>query len=392
MKRIHLSKESYRLVGCALAFSLLGFISGRGVPGAATVEMPAPDTMRPSIKHAFGKSTENKDSRSNATVGFEESWKKISSQPPGDRREKTLAELLRERAVHDPTGALALAGQETNLRIRKGLVSAALCGWATVDPGGASSWAAEHLTEDERKRALQEIIESGMVCRDLTVRAIGELCEKDPTLGFDTGHALIESLGRNGDYEMAVKFAGTGTGDNKNYWLSTAFLAWAQYLPEDAVAGLAKISDPAASNEALHGLIYGWASNEPAALVKFASTLPPGDVRKTAMNEGLQHWINADPAAASAWMDNNDPTADLDSGVAAAATNPHLIAEDPNAAIQRATRISDPKQRAQALADIISQWSKHDPEAAKRYAASSQDLHPDRIVRLMSEIEAANPR
>ena len=388
MKKIHFPKEAYRLAGCALAFSLLGFISGRSTHGKPNDGMLSQDLVRrnSSIKHGTGRSTVDKGV---ADMNFEKSWRNTSSLPPGDRREKTLEELLREQAVHDPAGALDLAKQEKNLRIRKGLVSAALCGWATVDPGGASTWAAEHLTEDDRKRTLQSIIESGMVCRDLTVRAISELCRKDPALGFDTGHSLIESLGKNGDYEMAVEFAGTGTGDNRNYWLSTAFLAWAQYLPEDAVAGLAKIDDPAASNEALHGLIYGWATNEPAALVKFASALPPGDVRKTAMNEGFQHWINSDPAAASAWMDSNDPAADLDSGVAAMATNPRLIAEDPHAAAEQATRISDPKQRAQALADIISQWSKNDPEAAKRYALSSQDLHPDRISRLMSEINAA---
>lgn len=389
-----LTKDSSRLAGYAVAFSMLGFISGRITHDQSGDETPSRKQphLDTQARHGTPRSTENKATRAASLAEHDGSWEKISAQPPGSRREKKLTDLLREQAVHDPAGALALAAQEPNLRIRKTLVAAALCGWATVDPGGSAGWAAQHLTEDERKRALQGIIESGMACRDLTVQVIGELCEKDPTLGFDTGHSLIESLGRNGDYEMAVKFATTGTGDNRNYWLSTAFLAWAQYEPENAVAGLAKINDPTASNEALHGLIYGWATNEPAALVKFASTLPPGDVRKTAMNEGLQHWVISDPDAASSWMDQNDPAADLDGGVAAMATSPRLIAENPTAAIDRAASISDPKQRAQAITDVITQWSKTDPVAAKRYALSSQDLHPDKISRLMSEIEAAAAR
>ena len=371
-------------LGAALFLSI-GFISGRmsaAPPEQAVASRETTATRRSPVTR---EENHNRDS-------FEKRWRILSVKPAGAVREKAMADLLRERAVHDPEGALALANAETNLRIRRALVTATLCGWATVDPAASSSWAAENLADEERKSALEGIIESGMACRDETLRAIGELCKKDPVLAFDAGHAMIESLGRNGDFDLAVKFATEGTGDNRNYWMSSAFLSWAQYRPEEAVAALGKITDPSASNEALHGLVYGWASNEPAALVKFAQQLPPGDVRKTAMNEGLQHWVNSDPAAASAWLDSRDPGEDLDGGAAKLATNSQLVASDPDAALGRANGIFDPQQRVQALTDIIFQWSKQDPGAAKRYAENSPDFQPEGLSKLLSEIDAAATR
>ena len=378
---------------CLLA---TGFLVGRlSRPSVASGAAPGAFARPPAIPAALAG---REDVRATVAEKVEETapkatwdkrWKDLLAQPAGAAREKAMAEALRELAVTDPDRALALAKQETNFRVQQALLGAALGGWATVDPKGPMSWAVEHLFDAERRSAVESIIAAGSsVRRDETIQAINALCEKDPAMSDDYGRMLIASLSGNSDFEAAMNFATASTTAHRDYWLGAALYSWSQYRPQEAAQALKKITDPAAYNEAVHGLILGWSSNDPSSLVKFAEQLPAGPARSEAYNQALQNWVVHDPVAASAWLDAHESRPELDSGAVKLATSPFLVENNLETALSWATSVSDPQQRTIALVDVIQQWARRDPVAARRYAESlpDTDLMPDYRTMLMKDL------
>lgn len=349
----------------------LGSVSGREKPAQKVEEEATEAAAKPS---------------------WEKRWKDLLAQAPSAAREKAMAEALRELATTDPDRALGLARQETNFRVRQDLLGAALSGWATVDPSGPMGWAVANLFDAERRAAVESIIKAGSVAkRDDTIQAINALCAEDPGTADDYGRMLIASLADNSDFQAAMDFATASTTVHRDYWLSAAFYSWSQYRPQEAAEALKKVTEPAARNEAIHGLILGWSSNDPSSLVKFAEQLPPGPARAEAYNQALQNWVTHDPVAASAWLDARESATELDSGAVKLATSPFLVENNLETALSWATSVTDREQRSIAFVDIIQQWAQRDPAAARRYAEAlpDNDLRQDYRAMLMKDLSGA---
>ena len=319
-------------------------------------------------------------------------WAEISGQAPGAARERALAGYLRLLAATDPQGALALAGQEPNFRVRKALVVESLKGWAERDPAASLAWAANNLFESNRHDAIEAVIEAGMARPDAAVAAVGAVCAtSDGATAADYGAMLVSALARHGDFETALGFAASSSPEaGRDHLVATALYSWAQYDPAAASLAISRFTDPATRNEALHGLILGWGSNDPASLLKYAGTLPSGQVRAQAFGEALEQWVANDPAAASAWLEARDPDPELDRGVVKLATTPFLVARDVHAALDWARGVSDPEQRSMAIVDIIRQWSAKEPAAALAYLDAVPDLAPTYKQQLLDYLAASS--
>lgn len=393
------TRKKTALAGGAVLLLATGFMVGRFSAPAGAGSSPVPEGFVPpasmipisgSPKHEQELAKETTEIA--AKPSWDRRWKDLLAQPPGGAREKAMAEALRELALTDPDQALGLAKQETNFRVRQDLLCAALGGWATVNPGGPMDWAVANLFDAERRGAIESIIKAGTaVKRDEMIQATNTLCEKDAGMADDYGRMLIAALAENSDFEAAMNFAATSTTEHRDYWLGAAMYSWSQYRPQEAAEALKKVSSPAAYNEAAHGLILGWGSNDPPSLVKFAEQLPPGRIRAEAYNQALQYWVTHDPVAASAWLDSRESAKELDSGMVKLATSPFLVDNNVETALSWATSVSDPEQRSIAFVDIIQQWSQRDPEAARRYAESlpDKDLRQDYRSELMKNLSGA---
>ncbi len=198
----------------------------------------------------------------------------------------------------------------------------------------------------------------------------------------------LVALAREADFPAALDFAAAERGPNRDHWIGAALYSWSQYRPEEAAAALAAFTDPAARNEGLHGLILGWSADDPAAFLKYAETLPPGAVRSTAYDQALQNWVANDPVGASAWLDAQESAPELDTGAARLATSPFLVEHQIETALGWAHSVVDPEQRSIALIDIVQQWARRDPVAARAYAVSLSGLQPAYREQLMQELGA----
>lgn len=307
----------------------------------------------------------------------EDRWRELHSQPGTVARNAALAALLEKLAATDPGQAMKLAQGETNLKLRDALVQASLRGWARLSPTNAADWALALADPGAREAALSSVFAGTLAVNpDAAVRLCSLVCSKDPGNAAGYGSRLIDELCAAGDFDMAAQLAVQGDGaTQRSIWMAEAWSKWAELQPDQAAAAAVAIPDTDAKNEALHGMVGGWAATDPAGLARFLSQLPPGGDRGLMVGQALQSWVQQDPAAAANWI--NDQTAalgsDLDQGVESVAT---LNILKPDLAVNWAESIDNNRLRSEALTDILRNWVQTDFTAARNYFETTRDLQP----------------
>lgn len=315
----------------------------------------------------------------NALSGWDEKqWQLLRLQSGTRARNAALAAMLEKLAALDPDRAMALAKAEVNLKLRDSLVQAALHGWARLSPANAANWALALTDPSAREAALTSVFAGALaVDPEAAVRVCSLVCQQDPGGAAGYGSRLIDALSEAGNFAAAAQLAGQGDGatTQRAIWMAEAYSKWAELQPDQAAAAAAAITDPDARNEALHGVVGGWAASDPAGLAQFLSQQPSGGDRGLMLGQALQSWVGQDPAAAANWINDNTATfgPDLDQGVESVAT---LNTIKPDLAVNWAESIDDETLRSTALTDILRNWVQTDFSAAQAYFNTTQDLQP----------------
>ena len=368
-------------LGIALGGVAIGFLIGRGsvtddADGGAHAKTLAQSRLSAPASPIESAPFADQRLAAASTNEVYERWQRLQHRPMTPEAEDDLCAYLRELGASNSSTALKLAAEATTPRLRELCRNAALHGWATRVPRAAAEWALAHVRSQERRAAV-EAIAAGAVAHPEAMPTFQHLIASDPQLASDHGNALVGAFARAGQFKPATEFAAAGASPFRAAWLANAYHAWAVCQPEEALATIDNISDPAVRREALGGLFAGWGSCDPARLVAYAQTLPVGELRLNALREGLTQWVYRDSAAASDWMDKFDPSPDLDAGAAAIAIMPALVENKPDVAASWAESISDPELRAHTLLDLIRLWAEHDAVGAYKYADTSPALRPE---------------
>jgi hypothetical protein len=321
-----------------------------------------------------------------AATAWKTEWEKATQQPSSTQRENDLATLIERLAGTDAPAAIALAYAEPNLKVRSVLIGAALRGWGRVAPNEAIAWTAKHLDEQGRRDTHEALVAGLATSSQPPDQLLTLLCRTSPELASDYAVALLGELARASRFPEALKAALTASPEQLDHWVGTAFRHWAEYQPEEALKALDTVTDPSARTTAMQNLATGWAAGSPAAMAKYAEQLPPGEWRLTILREALQSWVKADTAAAIKWIEQYDPEPALDTGTAAIATIPSLIAVKPDVAASWAESIIDRDLRESTLGDVIRQWAQRDAAAARKYALNSKAIDDDARVRLLDSL------
>jgi hypothetical protein len=197
---------------------------------------------------------------------------------------------------------------------------------------------------------------------------------QNPEEALGYGSSLIDALCAGGDFDKAAQMAAGGDGATQSPWMSEAYSKWAEFQPEQAGNAAEAIADPTLRSEALHGIVGGWSQADPAGLVNFVMQLPSGTDRDALISQSLETWAREDPAAASEWIGNRGPEADLDQSEAAIAT---IDSISPQVAVGWAESVVDPTLRSQTLASVLRNWLTVDLGGAENYFNSTQNLLPN---------------
>ena len=373
-------------VAGALLFAAAGFLAGRlsvrhagagpDSPAADAAVDPATTPDKSSAAAAARAGGETPANPAKSSAGWDErQWSRLLAQPGNPARNAALAALLENLAAVDPDRAMALARAEGNLKLRDSLTQASLRGWARLSPTNAAAWAFARPDANARETALSSVF-AGLVAADPNQAvSLGKmLIQQHPDEAISCGSRLIDTLCAAGNFEAAAQLAGGGNKEQRSFWEAGAYAKWAEFQPEQAAAAAAALTDPELRNEALHGIVGGWAEADPVALVQFVTKLPPETDRSSILSQALQYWVKHDAEAASQWINGHEAGPEMDEGVAAVAT---MESVKPDVAIGWADSITNPTLRSETLATVIRGWMTADLPAARQYFENTTDLLPE---------------
>ena len=317
-------------------------------------------------------------------------WQQLISQPGTAARNAALAALLEALATTDPQRAIALAQAEGNLNLREELLHAALRGWGRTGAGDAAAWALSLGDPSERSAAMAAVFAGAVATNpDEAMRVGRDICRDNPGEAVVTGSLLIDAFCDNGNFAAAVQLAADGEGTaQRSIWMAEAYSRWATLQPQQAAEAASVITDPALRNEALHGVVGGWAGSDPAGLTQFLTQLPAGGDRASMLGQALQSWARLDPEAAANWINTREASPDYDEGVAAVAGSSFVKTD---VALGWAESIGDATLRSETLANVLHNWVLEDLPAAKQYFDTTKDLLPEdrqQISEIIASAEA----
>lgn len=134
------------------------------------------------------------------------------------------------------------------------------------------------------------------------------VCDEDPAYALEYGHALLNALGKNGDYAAALSFvlaedAVDGwLGENGQKWLTALFTRWSQAAPAQAMQVAQASIGANYRGDALQVVAAVWAKADPATAANSIGQLPASPDRQRALAIALREWAEIEPSAAAAWM------------------------------------------------------------------------------------------
>lgn len=303
---------------------------------------------------------------------WDEAWHRATTELRTPKSERDLAQMLTELAKQDPQRALSFVFAETNLTLRAKLRSAALRGWAETDALSAANWASA-LPKPDQDPALHDVFSTAASQPDRLIGLVSDLCGRDPSQTRTYGQALVSALSDVGAYDAAAQFALNHPALHVEL-LGPTYYEWAQHQPEQALASVNAITDPAARDEAFRGMIQGWSAANPSAVVGYVVNMAPGKERAQVLAEALPRWVAEDPSSASNWIGKAGASADFDDGRVAIATSIDLLAKNPRASADWAATIVDPDLRATTLQAVVQQWIQSDPASAGRFIQTEPKL------------------
>lgn len=295
-----------RMVLITLPLCVICFCAGRlsvrsdhksTAPGMPSASLPLVSDHQPSSAPAVEQIHPAAVKTAARTNHWDEAqWQQLISQPGTVARNKIMAALLEALATTDPQRALTLAQAEKNLLLRDSLLHASLRGWGSAATEDAVDWTLAHTDGSDRSAAVAAVFSGAMANPDEALRVAQKICANDPAGAAGYGNSIINAFCDAGDFSAAIQFvAGADSEVNRSIWTAEAYLSWAALQPEQAAQAAAALTDPAARDEALHGIIGGWAQADPAALTQFLAGLPSGGDRGSMLGQALQSWARLGP-------------------------------------------------------------------------------------------------
>lgn len=311
----------------------------------------------------------------------------LAGAPPSATRDGDRQLVLELWARRQPAEALAHADAERDPRVRSLLLASAVAGAMAAQPSETLARAA-HDSRDEVVQAALECLGSMESARAMAL--LGGLGEASPVFRQRAHWAVLENVVSSGDYERARELVRTVSEPALQQRLTASLAdAWGRADPRRAAEwAAAPWADESGQAQTLANIGATWAAREPQAATEFAARLTPGASRERMLTETVLQWATADLVGASNWINRLDASPENDPAVAAIATDPRLMNNNPTVAASWAESIASPERRLGALRAILQTWQQRDPVSAGRYLAETPTLKAEERAALRVALQA----
>ncbi len=279
--------------------------------------------------------------------------------------------LMRAWARFDPEEAFRYALFSSQDQ-RRPLASAVIESWTHQDPVAAQG-ALLGIQNTELERFLQGRFvrawtraRGGAEVRDY-IRKFSDISKRDFLTGVAAKTLVDESTATA--IAWADEFISQGEDPFENLVFKKTAGALAKDHPEQAIQWATPHFGKPYAVGAARLIGQGWVESDPDASFAWLASLPHGKERIDAVTAVFGHWRRSEPEKAIPWLEGADPAEALDPAFRVMA-RVHLE-DDPPVAIRWARRIADPGTRERVLVDIGIRWYRKDPEATRRWLATS---------------------
>lgn len=198
------------------------------------------------------------------------------------------------------------------------------------------------------------------------------------------GANLVAALVRNSAYSEALELSAAGPMPDQVEWMATVFTGWGAARPAEAKRLADMFKAKGVAGPVYSALIRGWSLSAPAEAATYASELPPGELRSTALRLSIEQWIQQDPVALNKWLPHLTDSKEFDFALSQLATKTDRYFRTSRVAIEWAESISNAELRRETLAMVMRQWFAEDPIAAKDYAAHGPGLTSSQRQQLLA--------
>lgn len=287
-----------------------------------------------------------------------------------ERRYGEYALLLSAWAKVDPMAALDYATANT----RGGFAThTILSTWASEDAEGAIQWAEANHDGDDANPYMAGVIRG--------------IAGSDPNRATQLLSAMPRSRERGRALESMLPHLLTQGPDSVKSWIGAlddeplrdgAILRAAEPLaavdPEGTVSWL-RANPGEGSRRRMDDVFEVWASDDESAATSALAALPAGDDRSNALRGVVSATAGEDPQRALELM--NQYSDDVNDRVLQNFVW-HSFGNDPAAAVDQISRISDTRQRDRTYVRILDRWLERDEDAAFSWVEANQV--PDQVI------------
>lgn len=335
-------------------------------PPAASAIVPPPVSAVAPVAPRGATAT---SSAAEVSRSLREELARLERLPPCEQREEDRVKCLVALAATDPLGALALVktlpGEERQTRAKAEVLTA----WTRTDPDAAWRWAQAVPPEERHLRGL--VLTETAKLDAARARAFAtEAAQLDPPSATEFGLNVLLGLSYAGNFSAAREFADTfavPSDDERATLLNFAVGQWSRYEPARTAEWVKQFPAGHVRDQSLIGLGESWSDLDPAAAAAFAAELAPGATRQVVLRQAIGKWIMQAPDAAGQWLTASATHPDFEFAISAVATDRTLVENSPDLALAWATTIRNDSLRVESVAQILTQWSARNANAASAF-------------------------
>jgi len=292
----------------------------------------------------------------------------------GDTQRRVREEVIETWAYREPEAAAAhLLGLDDKQQWQSGLQDV-LRSWAMRDFDQTSGWI-ETIEDPERKKeariALINAGRWGNSPEEIAEYALPHLDDQDAEDAF---LSVARDWGRR-DLEGATAWIEENIDDpalvDQFRFRVLSSTNWEN--PAQAAQQLADLPEGQMRQSSYGEVAERWAESNLEAARQWANELPDGPERNLALGKVTGEWIEQDPESATQWIGQLEAGTLRDQMTSELAAH-HAEENNIDTALEAARGIADDHRRAAALESTLQTWMYRDPNAAREFIESNEEL------------------
>lgn len=291
-----------------------------------------------------------------------------------DVQQDMLAMVAGQLSLNSLTEAETLARELTSPTAKLDAIANIGAALGEKKPGEAFAWAQSLTDPAERSTALEEVFWSMSESDpDMAARELAKV--NDPALLESVGSAIAEELAAK-DPSRAVQWAASlPAGPARSEAMAGALAGWAVNDPQAAYAYLQ--ANDRSNGEALEWVFEEWAAKKPQDAANAIAGITDAAARERAVSGLVNGWLyEEDTQGVEQWVDQLPAGRERD--MASVAIVDALSFDEPQPAWERALTISDPQLRQEAVLSAFSGLVDSDASAARAALNAPQLSDEDR--------------